>query len=126
MLGEKPNTDVVVVGEKAKAQLGRSSGKSIQLSFAGVGKDVPTFADAQAIADQISLLPTDYSDIQILYNKFINATSYEATPIEAFSEEAIRQSRKSLFSYLLQVYSDMTFSKLHCFRNRRRSALQSP
>ena len=93
MLEEKPNSDLVVLGEKSKAQLGRSSGKNIQLSFAGVGKDVPTFADAQAIADQICLLPTDYSDIQILYNKFINATSYEATPIEAFSEEAIRQSR---------------------------------
>ena len=93
MLESKPNSDLVVLGEKAKAQLGRSSGRNIQLSFAGVGKDVPTFADAQAIADQICLLPTDYSDVQILYNKFINATSYEATPIEAFSEEAIRQSR---------------------------------
>ncbi|CAF9940304.1 MAG: atp3 gamma subunit of the F1 sector of mitochondrial F1F0 ATP synthase [Alectoria fallacina] len=92
MLEKKPNSDLVVLGEKSKAQLGRSNGKNIQLSFAGVGKDVPTFADAQAIADQISLLPTDYADIQILYNKFINATSYEATPIEAFSEEAIRES----------------------------------
>ncbi|KAL9077750.1 MAG: hypothetical protein Q9161_000122 [Pseudevernia consocians] len=92
MLEKKPNSDLVVLGEKSKAQLGRSSGKKIQLSFAGVGKDVPTFADAQAIADQISLLPTDYADVQILYNKFINATSYEATPIEAFSEEAIRES----------------------------------
>jgi len=55
-------------------------------------KNIPTFTDAQAVADQISLLPTDYASIQIVYNKFINATSYEATPIEAFSEEAIAQS----------------------------------
>jgi len=96
MLIEKPNADIVVLGEKCKAQLSRSSAKNIQLSFAGIGKDIPTFADAQAIADQISLLPTDYSSIQIVYNKFINATSYEATPIEAFSEEAIVNSRKSL------------------------------
>ncbi|KAE9381799.1 putative ATP synthase subunit gamma, mitochondrial [Stipitochalara longipes BDJ] len=89
MLIEKPNADIVVLGEKCKAQLSRSSAKNIQLSFAGIGKDIPTFADAQAIADQISLLPTDYGSIQIVYNKFINATSYEATPIEAFSEEAI-------------------------------------
>lgn len=93
MLEKKPNSDLVVLGEKSKAQLSRSSGKNIQLSFAGAGKDVPTFTEAQAIADQISLLPTDYADVQILYNKFVNATSYEATPIEAFSEEAIRQSR---------------------------------
>ncbi|KAI4132400.1 MAG: hypothetical protein LQ347_002609 [Umbilicaria vellea] len=92
MLAEKPDAHLVIIGEKCKAQLGRSSGKNIQLSFAGVGKDVPTFADAQSIADQISLLPEDYSDIQIIYNKFINATSYEATPIEAFSKEAIEAS----------------------------------
>jgi F-type H+-transporting ATPase subunit gamma len=94
MVAAKPNADIVVLGEKCKAQLGRSNGKNIVMSFAGVGKDVPTFADAQAIADQISLLPTDYSDIQIVYNKFINAQSYEATPIEAFSEEAIANSRE--------------------------------
>jgi len=92
LLAEKPDADIVVVGEKCKAQLGRSNPKNIVLSFAGVGKDVPTFADAQAIADQISLLPTDYASIQIIYNKFINATSYEATPIEAFSEDAIVNS----------------------------------
>lgn len=95
LLDKKPNSDVVVLGEKSKAQLSRSSGKHIVLSFAGVGKDVPTFADAQAIADQISLLPTDYADIQIMYNKFVNAQSYEATPLEAFSVEAIKNSRES-------------------------------
>ncbi|MCJ1272737.1 atp3 gamma subunit of the F1 sector of mitochondrial F1F0 ATP synthase [Puttea exsequens] len=92
LLEKKPNADIVVLGEKSKAQLSRSNGKQIKLSFAGIGKDVPTFADAQAIADQVALLPTDYGDIQIMYNKFINAQSYEATPIEAFSEEAIANS----------------------------------
>lgn len=96
MLEKNPNADVVVIGEKAKAQLGRSSGKNIVMSFAGVGKDVPTFADAQAIADQVSLLPGEYGDVQILYNKFINAQSYEPTPIEAFSKEAITKSRTLL------------------------------
>jgi F-type H+-transporting ATPase subunit gamma len=96
IIAEKPDTDLVVIGEKSKAQLSRSAGKNIQLSFAGIGKDVPTFTDAQAIADQVSLLPTDYSSIQILYNKFINAQSYEATPIEAFSEEAIVASRECI------------------------------
>ncbi|MBA7489731.1 ATP synthase gamma chain [subsurface metagenome] len=86
------NVDLVIIGEKSKAQLSRSNGKQIVLSFAGIGKDVPTFADAQAIADQISLLPEEYSSVQILYNKFINAQSYEPTPIEAYTEEAITQS----------------------------------
>jgi len=103
MLAQNPNTDIVVLGEKCKAQLSRSNGRNIVLNFAGVGKDVPTFADAQAIADQIVLLPTDYSSVQIVYNKFINATSYEATPIEAFSEEAIANSRKLNLAILLRA-----------------------
>ena len=110
LLEEKPTADLVVIGEKCKAQLGRSNGKNLVLSFAGVGKDVPTFADAQAIADQIALLPTDYADIQILYNKFVNAQSYEPTPIEAFSEEAIANSRQytsSLRSCKLTAFSEL-------------------
>jgi ATP synthase F1 gamma subunit len=92
MLEEDPAIDIAIIGEKAKAQLGRSNGKNIVLSFAGIGKDVPTFADAQAIADQLALLPEDYASIKILYNKFINAQSYEPTTVEAYSEEAITQS----------------------------------
>lgn len=85
--------DLVIIGEKSKAQLQRTNASSIQLSFAGIGRDVPSFADAQAIADQIVMLPTEYTDVKILYNKFINAQSYEPTFVEAFSEEAISQSR---------------------------------
>ncbi|KAI0396695.1 ATP synthase F1 gamma [Xylariaceae sp. FL0594] len=84
--------DLVLIGEKSRAQLSRTNAQSIALTFAGVGKDVPTFADAQAIADQVVQLPTDYSDIKIVYNKFINATAYEPTIIEAFSEEAFANS----------------------------------
>ena len=90
--------DLVIIGEKAKAQLSRTNAKAIQLSFSGIGKDVPSFADASAIADQIVLLPTEYTDIKILYNSFINATSYEPAIIEAFSEEAITQSREFQFN----------------------------
>ncbi|KAL6895564.1 ATP synthase gamma chain precursor [Trichoderma longibrachiatum] len=93
MYAEQPSAfDLVIIGEKCKAQLQRTNGKDIQLTFAGVGKDIPTFADAQAIADQIVLLPNEYTDVKILYNKFINATSYEPSFIEAFSEESIAQS----------------------------------
>jgi F-type H+-transporting ATPase subunit gamma len=92
LLIDHPDTDLAIVGEKCKAQLSRSNPKNIVLSFAGLGRDIPTFADASAIADQLVLLPTDYAEIQIMYNKFNNATSYEPTIIEAFSEEAIAQS----------------------------------
>jgi F-type H+-transporting ATPase subunit gamma len=84
--------DLVLIGEKSRAQLSRTNAKNIALTFSGAGKDIPTFGDAQAIADQIVQLPTEYSDIKIVYNKFINASAYEPTVIEAFSEEAIANS----------------------------------
>jgi F-type H+-transporting ATPase subunit gamma len=104
LLLEKPDSHLVVLGEKCKAQLGRSNGKNIQLSVAGVGKDVPTFSDASAIADQITRLPTDYASIQIIYNKFLNAQSYEPVEIEAFSEEAIAQSRRYMAEGVMALY----------------------
>ncbi|KAK4251970.1 ATPase, F1 complex, gamma subunit domain-containing protein [Corynascus novoguineensis] len=89
---EDPNFDLVILGEKCRSQLQRTNAKNIVLNFAGVGKDVPTFAEAQAIADQIVQLPGDYSDIEIVYNRFINATSYEPDVITAFNEDAIAAS----------------------------------
>jgi len=94
MLAEDAELDLAVVGEKCKSQLSRSNPKAMTLNFAGIGRDIPTFADAQAIADQLVLLPTEYSSIRIMYNKFNNATSYEPVIIEAYSEEAIKESRK--------------------------------
>ncbi|KAI0200297.1 ATP synthase F1 gamma [Astrocystis sublimbata] len=100
--------DLVLIGEKSRAQLSRSNAKDIALTFAGIGKDVPTFADAQAIADQVVQLPTEYSDIKIVYNKFINATAYEATVIEAFSDEAFANSPNfSAFEVEEEVLSNL-------------------
>ncbi len=90
-----PRYDLVILGEKSKSQLQRTNARDIVLSFAGVGKDIPTFAEAQAIADQIVLLPTEYAEIRILYNRFLNAQSYEPSVIQAFSEEAFAASRES-------------------------------
>ncbi|AEO70304.1 dbd46760-7a7b-444c-b013-6f743d0408e6 [Thermothielavioides terrestris] len=89
---EDPNFDLVILGEKCRSQLQRTNAKNIVLNFAGVGKDIPTFAEAQAVADQIALLPGDYSDIEIIYNRFINATSYEPSSIPAFNEQAFAAS----------------------------------
>src|SRR5438270_10588780 len=65
MLIEDPEMDIAIIGEKCKSQIGRSNGRNVVLSFAGVGRDIPTFADAQAIADQLTMLPTDYASIKI-------------------------------------------------------------
>merc|ERR1711939_548839 len=77
LMNEEPaDYDLVILGEKCKAQLSRGNAKQISLTFTNIGKDIPTFADAQAIADQISLL----------------SQAYEPTVIPAYSEEAVTQS----------------------------------
>jgi len=91
-LAAEGNIDLVIIGDKCKAQLGRSSAQSIQLSFSNIGKEVPTFGEAQAIADQITQLPTEYAGIEIVFNHYNSAVSYEATVVEAFSEDAIKES----------------------------------
>merc|ERR1712176_1208121 len=93
LMNEEPaDYDLVILGEKCKAQLSRGNAKQISLTFTNIGKDIPTFADAQAIADQISLLSQDYAETKIMYNKFVNAQAYEPTVIPAYSEEAVTQS----------------------------------
>ncbi len=92
LASRRESVDLVVLGDKAKAQLGRSSPRQMVLSFNQVAKDVPTFADAQAIADRIFSLGTEYSKIEVVYNRFKSAISYEPAVMEAFSEAAFRQS----------------------------------
>jgi len=89
-LAANSNADIVVMGEKCKSQLGRTHANNMVLSFAGIGKDVPTFATAQAIADQILQLPGEYENVEIIYNSFLTPVSYEATTINAFSEESVK------------------------------------
>ena len=45
--------EIAIVGDKPKAQLSRTLSKNFVMSFSSVGKDVPTFAEASAIADEI-------------------------------------------------------------------------
>merc|ERR1711977_623308 len=114
LMNEEPaDYDLVILGEKCRAQLSRGNAKQISLTFTNIGKDIPTFADAQAIADQISLLSQDYSETKIMYNKFVNAQAYEPTVIPAYSEEAVTQSPNfSSFEVDQEVLANLQESSL--------------
>lgn len=92
MLANNSNADLVLIGDKSRAQMSRSHAKHIRLNFSNIGKSIPTFADASIIADQISMLPEKYDSIKIVYNKFINAQTYEPAIIDAYSVESITNS----------------------------------
>ncbi|CCF49545.1 hypothetical protein NDA10_007521 [Ustilago hordei] len=97
-LGEKLGEDasqapaVVVLGEKSKAQLGRALPTNLALSFNQIGKDVPTFADATAIADQIIKSGIKFDKVNLIYNKYVSALSFESDVLEVFSEDALRNA----------------------------------
>lgn len=91
-LVEHKDADVVILGDKCKAQLGRQTPENILMSFNQIGKEVPTFQDAQAIADLIIKTGNTYEKIEVIYNKYVSGISYEPSSINAFSQDAFKNS----------------------------------
>jgi len=89
-----PEVQVVVLGDKPKQQLGRAIPNNMILSFNQIGRAVPTFADACAIADQIESMDVKYDSVKIIYNKFVSGISYEASVMEVFNAAALKASPK--------------------------------
>lgn len=93
-LNEFPDTDVVAVGDKTKAQLSRTHAKNLVLSISQIGKESPTFGEAAVIADQITKLGTEYESIELLYNKFLSGISFEPFVRPVFTAASIEASPK--------------------------------
>ncbi|KAI8364407.1 ATP synthase F1, gamma subunit [Blakeslea trispora] len=89
---ESPESDLVILGDKPKAQLSRVVRKNIRLTFNQIGKDVPTFEEAASIVDVIKSSEIEFDTANIVYNKFNSVVSYEAQTIPAFSQEAFKSS----------------------------------
>ncbi|KAF9515973.1 hypothetical protein BS47DRAFT_1371840 [Hydnum rufescens UP504] len=83
---------VVVLGDKSKSQLVRLAPDNLLLTFNQIGKDVPTFADAAVIADYITKSGAEFDSINIVYNRFVSAISYEAAVVEVANEDALREA----------------------------------
>lgn len=86
------DSDVVVLGDKSKVQLQRFFPENIVMSFNQMGKEVPTFQDAQAIADLITKSGKEYERVEIVYNHFLTGISYEPQVVNSYSQEAFKNS----------------------------------
>jgi len=92
-IAEDPSeSHIVVLGDKSKAQLSRQVPELLSLTFNQIGKDIPTFADAAVIADQIVKSGVEYDSVSLVYNRFVSAISYEAHVVEVFSEDMLKNS----------------------------------
>jgi F-type H+-transporting ATPase subunit gamma len=85
---------LVVIGDKSKTQLSRVLSNKMVLSFNQIGKDVPTFIDAQTVADQIFATGVEFDRVEIIYNRFISMVSYEPASITVYSEDIFQKSPK--------------------------------
>ncbi|CDZ97399.1 atp synthase f1 gamma [Phaffia rhodozyma] len=85
-----PDAKIVVLGDRPKAQLSRAFPEKLELSFSAVGKDIPTFATASQVADEILNAGIEFDEIHLIYNKFISAIAYEAETIKILSEKALK------------------------------------
>jgi len=93
-----PSSPIMIIGDKSKGQLMRTYGENFQLTFNQIGRDIPTFADAAAVADMIVQSGVKYDSIVVVYNKFVSAISYESAVYEVKGEEALKES--STFPFL--------------------------
>ena len=83
----------MVIGDKSKAQLSRSLSGNFVMTFNQIGRDIPTFADAAGVADLITKSGVQYDIVNIVYNKFVSALSFEAAVMEVQNEQGLRESR---------------------------------
>lgn len=96
---EKPtipaeDSPIVVIGDKSKAQLLRSVPKNFILTMNQIGKDIPTFADASAVADLIVKSGVKYDSVALVYNRYISAVAFEASTMEVLNEHGLREARE--------------------------------
>ena len=92
----EPDAPIMVVGDKSKAQLSRALAKNLVLTFNQIGRDIPTFADAAGVADLIVKSGVQYDEVNIVYNKFVSALSYEPAVVKVANEEHLKEARAYL------------------------------
>ena len=88
------DSSIVVIGDKSKAQLLRALPQNFILSMNQIGKDIPTFADACAVADLITQSGAEYDSVAIVYNKYISAVAFEAATMEVLNEKSLSAARE--------------------------------
>ena len=99
------DSPVMVIGDKAKAQLSRQLPKNLALTFNQIGRDIPTFADAAGVADLILTSDVKYDKIAIVYHKFVSAISYESAIVEVPTANSLKEAREYTVSISMTFQS---------------------
>ncbi|KAI3654863.1 hypothetical protein MP228_000243 [Amoeboaphelidium protococcarum] len=95
LLKKNPEQQVFVIGDKPRMQIVRESKTAIVMSANGIGKNIPTFAEAAALVDVLlSNENVKFDFAKIYYNTFKSAISYECIPKPVYSPDTIMNAEK--------------------------------
>lgn len=87
-------TLVAVLGDKAKPQVARDARKNIQLSFSGVGRNIPTLLDAVSIVETIRAAGLKAENVSLIYNRFQSVIAFQPILVPLPTSAQLRQSPK--------------------------------
>ncbi|KTW30769.1 ATP synthase F1, gamma subunit [Pneumocystis carinii B80] len=93
LVEKNPEGHVVILGDKAKMQLTRYIPRNIIMSFTQIGKDIPTFYDAQMISNAIIQSNREFDKADIIYNSFKSTLSYLPAIKTIYSENFLKDSK---------------------------------
>ena len=122
--GQGKEIRVVALGEKPKQQMARGNGANdLDLSFSQIGKSVPTFGDALAIADKIEATKFEFDKVKKIQVSLLSRIFASLTPIvpTLVGQDHLQQIR---FRHLLRGFLprdllDQGPSRIPCLRRLR-------
>lgn len=111
MARQQPSTvSIAVLGDKAKPQVARDARKNIAVSFAGVGRTIPTMLDAVSILETVRAAGLQKDTTSIIYNRFLSVIAYQPVLITMPSTAQLKTSPKlSAYEFsddVLENYAD--------------------
>ncbi|XP_004520013.1 ATP synthase subunit gamma, mitochondrial [Ceratitis capitata] len=110
-------TKLFCVGDKSRSILSRTFGKNILMVANEVGRLPPTFIDASKIAHEVIKTGYEFTEGQIIYNKFKSVVSYQLSTLPVFTTPTVEKSEKlalydSLDSEIIQSYLEYSLASL--------------
>lgn len=88
-------SSIVILGEKAKAQISRVLASSISMHFNGIGKTVPSMSEAISILERILTDATAReANLTLICNRFISVIAFETTAVPLITNQQLMEAPK--------------------------------
>ncbi len=84
-VGKGGAPSIAVLGDKARAQLSRTSRNSLSLAVSGIGKKVPTASEAAAVWAEIARIVPPGGRATLVHNRFVSAIAFD-TAVDALPD----------------------------------------